>query len=195
MQKSNDDVGFTLIEILIVLVIMAVLAGAVSVSVVGADRTIKLKDLAENISLVIPLGQEQAILQPTQIGMVFSDHDYSFYKYVPSDSDPTQGDWQPIHGEPGFDSKTFSTSFKLKITTPENQTEVIATHDTLIRPQIIMYSSGDITAFKMTLSIGSSPPLFLITGSSDGNITLERLGEKNNTAPTTAPAEEGQHAK
>lgn len=173
MQK-----GFTLLEILIVLVIMAILAGAASVSFIGADRTAKIKNLGEELALLLPVAEQQAILLPAQIGLVFSNNSYHFYQYVLNDDDPTQGDWQPIQGDTAFNPRDFSSDITIQIELIDTAPEVIPEDDQNIHPQIIFYSSGDITPFKMTFAFKDKAPIYVLTGTADGAISLTRLGAK-----------------
>lgn len=185
-KSLSSGHGFTLIEVLVVLIIMAIVATMVSVSIIGADRTVRLRNLAEEISLMIPLAEQQAILQPTQIGIVFADHHYKFYRYVSDDNDPSQGDWKLIKDDRVFVTKNYSNDITVKIQVPQNVQNVIDQSDIYIRPQLMMFSSGDILPFTMTLAIKNNAPLYKITGEANGTVTLERLGPK--PAATKLPA-------
>lgn len=183
-QRAHLQKGFTLLEILIVLVIMAILAGAASIAIVGADRTAKVKNFSEGLVQLFPVIEQQAILQPAQIGLVFANHSYTFYQYVPDEDDPTQGDWQAIQGDTVFNSRSYSNDITLHIELTETTPEVIPTEDQTIRPQIIFYSSGDVTPFKMTIAIKDKKPLYQLNGSANGEVNLVRLDALQGPAST-----------
>ena len=73
--------GFTLIEIMVVIVIVAVLMGAVTLSFPPVGDKL-LKENAERFSALISLAQDESILQSAEIALEFDDKGYGFYRNV-----------------------------------------------------------------------------------------------------------------
>jgi general secretion pathway protein H len=69
---GNKSAGFTLIEILIVMVIISIV-GAASLLSISRNKNSQMENFARQLTNLITLAQQQAMLQPAVIGMTFSD--------------------------------------------------------------------------------------------------------------------------
>ena len=81
MTPSKQVRGFTLLEILVVLVIISVLIGMASLSVNGASDTKRLEQAAQRVLLAADLAAQQAVLAARPIGMVFRENGFELNEY------------------------------------------------------------------------------------------------------------------
>ena len=81
MLSRQRSSGFTLIEIMLVLVIMGLVAGYVVVNAFGNDPQDKLKSEAQRFHAVATLASDFAVLNQMEFGLVIDDKRNS-YKFV-----------------------------------------------------------------------------------------------------------------
>src|SRR5438105_3387067 len=69
--------GFTLIEILIVIVIISIVTGIAALTI-SRNQQKQYEYLATSLSHLITLAEEEAMLRPTTLGLAFTDHTFQF---------------------------------------------------------------------------------------------------------------------
>lgn len=156
-----SEKGFTLIEILIVLVIAALLAVSVMLRS-GSQTTENAKTVSDRLRSIFIYAEQQAILQPATLGFDYVPKKYQFLRY-----DET-GTWQPLTSDSILRPYFLPDSIQLIVSTRNNADEK--------HPAIIFYPSGEITAFKINVILKSNKKiLYQITGESDGDITAVKI--------------------
>ena len=139
--------GFTLFEIMVVMVIVALLAGAASIVVSGNQESRMLENEARKLVALMDLTQEEANFQNIEIvkrlepeGYAFLGIDEASLKWITFRQDFLQPvnfpDWMEL------DFGGISREFELK-----KQEQQKAD----FYPQILFFSSGESTAFKLVL--------------------------------------------
>jgi type II secretion system protein H len=150
-----SEKGFTLIEILIVLLIVGLLA--VSVVLRGGSHHESVKMVTERLRSIFIYAQQQAILQPATIGFDFDPKKgYQFLIYR-MDADSKRGRWETLTSDSILRLYTLPAKITLGII-PEN------TH-----PAIIFFPNGETSAFKMNI-LEDKKPVYQLTGTANGSI-------------------------
>jgi general secretion pathway protein H len=92
MRASSRSAGFTLIEILVVVLIIGILSAVIvlSVNLTGRDR--ELEHESDRLVSLVNYAREQAELQTREYGVVFHDDGYQFVAY-----DARRGRWREIY--------------------------------------------------------------------------------------------------
>ena len=110
LRSDVTSRGFTLIEVLVVLVVVGILYSIVilSLNVVGDDR--ELQREARRMSSLIELAGDEAELQGRDFGIEFMRQGYRFVEY-----DPLFERWGEIIGDDILRSRQLPEEFELKL--------------------------------------------------------------------------------
>src|SRR5690606_36062231 len=162
-QSNNFARGFTLLELLVVLVIVAVMAGLL---VFGAQDSParQLQREARALAALINTAADEAVSRSIEIGLVLGEQGYRFVYF-----DPETKRWQPLQRPPlaehRFDER-YAVGFQLDgerldenarkrlqqfIASGVSDTEADLSDDDN-KPLLLMMSSGEITPFVLTLT-------------------------------------------
>ena len=134
MKKKS--LGFTLIEIMVVIVIVSILVGAVSLTFPRSTDDL-LKEDADRFSELISLFEDEAILESRDLAVAINDSGYSFL----SKKDKT---WSVFSDEP-FKPRKLSGKVISKLYLEGDSIKLEDKGKT--KPQIVIYSSGEMTPF------------------------------------------------
>ncbi|MGQ3889532.1 type II secretion system minor pseudopilin GspH [Legionella sp. CNM-1927-20] len=166
MQKlvtgTQNERGFTLIEILVVILIIGIIASVALFAFgdFGTSRRIKLT--AEQFSAYLKLVQQRAILEMVTLGVTVNNEGYETYRY-------SNNSWQPMPKN----SLIFHRFFpKDTVITLQNQLK----NNT--GPTIIVTPSGSMTEFKLIFGTPSQPSIITLTGKHNGVLTLDNQKDK-----------------
>lgn len=132
--------GFTLIEIMVVVVIAAVLISAVTLSFPPVGDKL-LKENADRFSALISLAQDEAILQSTELAIEITDSGYGFYE----NQDNT---WVAFNRSP-FSRRQLPKEINSKLYLDGISIDVKGRDKD--KPQVVILSSGEMTPFTYSL--------------------------------------------
>ena len=167
-RSSLLSTGFSLIEILVVTVILAVVAATVTLAVAGAGGERQLARDADRIGALVGYACEQAELSGRDIGLSFNHGGYSF-----SRSD--HADWLPLRdGE--LRPRKWSVSADVALTRDGNRVDV--GDEFPDKPQLVCFSSGELTAFRLELALPDAAARFRVEASPDGEVTSSSVDSR-----------------
>jgi len=156
----SRPLGFSLIEILVVTVILAVAAVAVTLAVGSAGGERQLARDAERLRALIGYACEQAELRGRQIGISL---DRDGYRFSRSEHD----DWLlEFDGE--LRPRKWSVAASPLLTRGGARVDIGA--DFPDKPQLVCFSSGELTAFRLDLALPDSPLRYRLDGRADGEV-------------------------
>ena len=168
MSSRQKNKGFTLIEILVVVVIIAI-AGTTIIFGIGALREDSdLRKDALRLTTLIELASEEALLQGREFGLRLTDTSYEFLIF-----DPDSQDWLQIIDDRAFRVRELpeDSVFELSL---EDREVVLDDIDIVeeLQPQIMILSSGEFTPFAISMLRPFSDEEYTIAGSADGRMEL-----------------------
>lgn len=147
--------GFTLIEILVVVVIIGIVTAGVllSMSFTGSDR--ELHTEGERLVDLMNYAQEQGELQTRELGLYCTDHSYKFLAF-----DARRNLWVTITDDDALRARTLPDAIRLQLdvegrevvlaSVADEQKKKIAPAE--LQPHVMIFSNGDLTSFRVTLA-------------------------------------------
>jgi general secretion pathway protein H len=160
--------GFTLIEILVVTVILAVSAVAVTLAIAGAGGERQLARDAERLHALIGYACEQAELSGHQIGISLTRDGYRF-------SRNEHADWLPERdGE--LRPRKWSVPGGATLTRAGQSVEIGKEFPD--KPQLVCFSSGELTAFRLDLALPDSTSRYRLEGHPDGDVVETSVNDR-----------------
>ncbi len=169
--------GFTLVEILVVIVIMAVVISITVLSVSSTGRDSQLDEESRRIEGLVGLLHERALLEGRDFGLRIEPAAYEFVVY-----DPRRDRWMRLDQEREFRHRDLpkGITFQLQL---DSQTVVIKAVDRNLTggdppgPQVAIAASGEGTPFRLTLQRDATQAKASVDGDALGKISRENSNQ------------------
>ena len=161
-RSVRDSAGFTFIEMIVVIAIVGILAGALVLHSIGADKDRNLETEAERLAALIELARVEALTRNESWGLFVDRTRYEFKVY-----DESNGTWRAAS----------KTTFRMRNAPPdvafslqvEGLSQLDDSPDRLVEglepsksddkntdlPQVLILASGEQTPFL--IGVGSGP--------------------------------------
>ncbi|MGM0767684.1 MAG: type II secretion system minor pseudopilin GspH [Pseudomonadota bacterium] len=165
MVRRARDSGFTLIEILVVLIVVGLLAALAVMNLGGGSQQRELANHVRETYLLMQTASEQAVLNNSELGLVFQEDSYRFVMF-----DENADEWT----EPAdrmFRERSYPEWLVLAKYI-ESDTPRLASAEDRLRPDIVFFSSGETTPFEVEFTIGDDSSHMHVLAS-DGLSPLE----------------------
>ncbi len=164
--------GFTLVEILVVVVIMAIVISLAIVSIGAAGRDTQLDEETRRIEGLVGLLHERALLEGRDFGLRIEPAAYEFLVY-----DSRRDRWTSLDQEREFRRRDLpkGVSFQLQLDSqvivlkPLQRT--LSSDEPPPAPQLAIAASGEGTPFELTLSREGTQARATVDGDALGKIT------------------------
>ncbi len=138
--------GFTLIELMVVLVVVGLLVSLVGLSIGGGGERRELEEVTRSLYLRMQAASEEAIVTNREIGLRFRE---GRYRFVYLDRDNAQ--WAAIQPG-GLSGASLPEWVEIELTTDGGEAEALDTEDDdELQPDLVFFSSGESTAFDLYL--------------------------------------------
>lgn len=150
--------GFTLLELLVVLVIIAAMAGLLVFSAQDSPER-RLKREASTLATLLNLAADEAVMQTRDFGLAIDNRGYRFVVF-----DPAKKSWLPLQQKPLAEhifDEPYGVQFQLDGEQLDDATRARidkylaagsgAADGDANKPLLLILSSGETTAFSLTL--------------------------------------------
>lgn len=155
--------GFTLLELMAVILIIGIIVSFASLSI-GQNSSRIVQEEVERLHGLIQLAGEEAVLQGREIALEFDRDRYQFLE-LGGDS------WQPIEEDKMFRKRPLPETVELELTLEGVETNF---EDKQKLPRIFILSSGELTPFNLILSIDEGEK-YSLQGEFNGKLILKRV--------------------
>ncbi|WDE11628.1 type II secretion system minor pseudopilin GspH [Thalassomonas haliotis] len=189
-HTGQGSKGFTLIEVMVVIVVIGIMVSLVQFSTSGNRPEEKLRQASERFAGVFDIAAEYSMLNNVELGLLVDKNSYQFVGYdgvrwspladedlfaaysVPEDlAIDLELDDLPIEEPALYDRSTFEV---------EEEDSFSEEEEEKIIPQVYILSGGDITPFSLTFSFAEELVLdeefaYRVTGLFTTPLTIEFL--------------------
>lgn len=155
--------GFTLIEVMVVVIIIGILINYVTLSFRSNAPEDLLKTEAQRLSSLIGLASEEALLRSVLIGVDIGEEEYGFLRLE-------EGVWQPMDDNL-FRSRQLPDGMLFSIAS----TQQVGEDEEENVPEIILLNSGEMTPFELKLSSDLIDSYYRLTGTEMGERVLDHV--------------------
>lgn len=177
--------GFTLLELIVVMFIMAILVGVMAPSINFSSDTDRVEKASQRFKAIFDLASEYAMLNNYELGLIFKDDNYRFVAFdgqrwidftAERYFEPSEHD-EDIELELELEGLAWAEENLLNEVTFEVEEDDNNEDKEMLSPQVFILSSGDITPFRVTFSVepefGGDPVYFQVTGDFTAPVTLD----------------------
>ena len=182
--KSKTQQGFSLLELLVVIVIISILFTYTTLAIRGTSPEELIQTEAQRLDRLLQLATEEAILKGMEYGLEFKTSSYRFLVYA-------EESWQPLEADKLLRERMLPQNMEIELMIdavdvvieesgeePEEQTlqagyaeesENEGLEKEKIKPQVFLLSSGEITpAFSVRLFMPGVETSYLVSGTLNG---------------------------
>jgi general secretion pathway protein H len=176
--------GFTLIELMVVVLIVGLLAAATVISISITGRDSELEKESERAFSLVKYAREKAELQTREFGLYCGESNYEFLTY-----DPRKGYWRSIEEDESLRLRELPDGLKLRLVVEGREVVLKAPDNTKKTdeqlkkalkervPHVIIYSNGDLTPFKLVVLREDPSRSVTIASTDDGTIKADDMVE------------------
>lgn len=187
MRRPGRHRGFTLIEILVAITIVAIVLSVtlLSMNLVGNDREVRTE--AERLLALLAAARDDSLFQGREFGLEFLRGGYRFVEF-----DPVTEQWAEIPDEDTLRRWTLPEGLELSLVL-ENKAVVLEAEPAVLQyatgpgaapnryaPHLLIFSSGDMTPFRLEIRRPSDQARVVVEGDLLGR--LEIVDDENERA-------------
>ena len=165
--RSRACRGFTLLELLVVVALVAILMGTVILGFTGADQEQRLRGTADQLAYRVELARQYALQRNREWGVYVEPDAVRFAEF-----DPEQESWVEQAQRP-FSKLDLPPNVTLHVESEGLDQLTAAERERL--PQIILFSSGEATPFTLTLEPGWETASWTLTSDGLSRVAAERV--------------------
>ncbi|MEX0977084.1 MAG: type II secretion system minor pseudopilin GspH [Woeseia sp.] len=179
-RSGKSACGFTLIEVLVVVIIVGIVSAVVILSfgVLGDDRA--MQQQARRLASLVDLASDEALMQGRDYGLEFTRQGYRFLEH-----DPFSGQWQEIIGDDVLRPRQLDDDLELDLVLEDRnialgeQFSAAETDEDDERsaddfaPHVLIMSSGETTPFSLLIVRSSDRSEVQVEMSVTGEIEIQ----------------------
>jgi general secretion pathway protein H len=161
--------GFTLIEILVVVVIVGLLAVGAVLAIGTGKRDDALETEARRLESLIDYVREHAELTTHEFGLRCEGDRYEFLAF-----DARRGLWKVAEADDVLRERTLPVGLRIRLRIEGREVLLRPPKDTEpLLPQVMLFSNGDVTPFELTLGREGSTLQAVLASDDEGIVKLE----------------------
>lgn len=171
--------GFTLIEVMVVVVIIGILINFAVLSLRSRSPEDQLNEESRRLKSLIEMAGEEALLRSSFIGIDITETGYGFLRLE-------EESWQPADDNL-FRNRKLPDEIQITLSTdgaqdeprialtPAQQPGEEEEEKEKLAPEIILLNSGEITPFDLKISSSLSDDYYRLSGDETGEVVLDRV--------------------
>jgi general secretion pathway protein H len=170
-RGAHRSSGFTLLEVLVVIVIIGIITtmAMVSTRVLGGDH--EMDQEAKRLVAVLTQARDDAMLEGRDVGLRIDARGYDFLRY-----DGRVEQWDLVSDDPLFRERTLPDGLEASLRLESRQVRLPMrtppTERQRAQPQVVVMASGDLVPFEVRLERAGTQEIRAIIGSADGKLEI-----------------------
>jgi general secretion pathway protein H len=161
--------GFTLLELLVVMVLIGIIFSFAMLSLGGDDLAELMEQETRRLGTLLDLVSDEAVLRGEEMAVHFSDTGYEFLIL--------SGDqWQPQEDDRLLQARSMPADIEIRLEVNGDSPGLTSADDEdseTLTPQVYILSSGEMTPFSATLQSPQSNTRYHLSASLLGEVTWE----------------------
>ncbi len=173
--------GFTLIELMVVMVIIGLVAAGALLSLGGTGRDSQLERERDRLTTLIDYVRERAALQTVEYGLRCQQDGYQFVMY-----DTRTSLWSEDPLDESLRARALPAGLALQLSVekkpivlplrgaqvkaPDSTTRDQRQADRDLTPQVMLFSNGDLTSFRLTLERKGTGRAAVVSSTNAGKV-------------------------
>lgn len=176
LRARANDKGFTLLELLVVIVIIGVMVSVVTLSIglLGPDR--EVEEETRRFWAVVRQAREEAELQSIDLAVFVGATEYEFLRF------DTRRKWQPVVDDRLYAQRALPEGLRFRLwlegrelmLKPGLPDRSKKDEHQKFPPQLTVLSSGDVVPFELQIERDAAPALWRMTSLADGDLRIEQ---------------------
>lgn len=175
-SRTGKESGFTLLELLVVIVIVSVLFSFMTLAIRSSSPEDIINEEARRFNQLIQLALDEAVLRNTEYGLKFNTNGYQFLQLI-------ENDWLTMDADKLLRSRELPLEMELELSVEQIDVVIGETDDTLeenpeedseqnedkLQPQVFLMSSEEITPeFSVRFTIPGVETSYIVNATIDG---------------------------
>ena len=157
--------GFTLLELMVVIVIVGIILSFMTLSTGTDQRAEQLEREAQRIVALLQLASEEAVMRSEQLALRVGETRYEFMILE-------NGQWTPLEDDRPLRPRELPAGIELRLELQDNPPPGLTAEDSE-QPQVFLLSSGEMTPFVLIISAPETELRYTIKASLLGRLEVE----------------------
>jgi general secretion pathway protein H len=170
VNPSRAARGFTLIEILVVVLIIGIIITFAALSLGNRALDSQLENEAERLHQLFAVATEDAEVQGLELGWRYTQQSYEFLVLNQA------GSWEAFEAGP-LRERNLPDVLYIDLSVEGRTIPPAATAGKQLEPQVLLLSSGDSSPFRLDLHARNYHPYVRVEGDALGRLSKQRVDQ------------------
>jgi general secretion pathway protein H len=173
-RNRRSNAGFTLVEMLVVVVIIGVVSAGIILSTnLAGGRDRELQKEGDRLEALMKYAREQAELQTREYGIQFRDNGYMFVTY-----DVRRQLWRDVFEDDALHDRNLPEGLGIKLSVDARPIILTKPKDAKDRtPQVIIFANGDLSTFEVTVERDDGVRSITVSQDTTGDVVAKPMVE------------------